>query len=220
MFGARKRHNVPAKNRKRRIVFAVLACLFLMTGCGTQKILQVATEPRALTPELAYAQGYEEGKRSCEESVLPFLNNQLQLLKRMNEFKAFVDGGFVVPPVVKEVFVPGEISSDGKTYTAPRTEWVIVGDIKFEPRSFQERLNAETATKHRLLVGIENSDSNCHTLKNKVEVKGRDLIKVLPFASGTQCAVVVELETPEHKPHYVQKYGAIELGTPPLKVAR
>jgi hypothetical protein len=145
-----------------------------------------------------YAKAYSEGYEACNAEWFERLKVEVENLKRQKMWNKYLAGGYVKPPKIAEVYVPAEVSPDGKTLALPKIEYVIVEDAMFEPRSLVERLTKQTTTVFLGLFFTEDEYekrlAEVEKFLNKNGLRDEVEIRKAPAVDGSGNALLLRTE--------------------------
>jgi len=189
------------KGAKSKLV-AFLVIVLTLVGCAPK--VKVIDEEAVKSLEAVkqkddlYLQGFKEGTEVCNQAWFFRLRSELEDLKRQKLWNKYVKGGYVKPPLIAEVYVPPEISEDGKSYKPARVEYVILEDAKFVSENLLQRLSKKTTV---VFLGLFYTNDALEKKKTDVEKylkekgwEGSVWTETFLAASGNGKALVVKTE--------------------------
>lgn len=185
--------------------------LFLLAACAPKysvisdeaKSSVVSSEER----ELIFKSGFEEGKKLSREEFLKAFTEELEKLKGLVLYEEMKKDGYFSPPIIVPVIGGGGVSEDGKTFSSPWIEWVIVEDAKFKKDDF---LKSIMRVKHYVFLGIFESYSEAEGFVNKVTLLSKDdTFRFMKVKNSKSIAIVIETPYRENSDKYAGSYGGM-----------
>lgn len=179
--------------------FVMLLSGLLICGCAAQKSVIDEEYLEALKAQEkvkeVYQKGFEDGKNACRHEFTQNLVEEYKRLSRIIEYNEYLRGGFIDPPVIAEVVVPMNVSSDGKKVVMPHVEYVIVKDASFEARNLLERLLKQ---RKYVYIGVFFTDEAFESKKQELLSVLKDMrnfeIKKAPVVGESGFALIVVTE--------------------------
>jgi len=181
---------------------AFLVIVLALVGCAPKvKVIDeeaIKSFEAVKQKDELYLQGFKEGTEACNAAWFFRLQSEVEDLKRQKLWSKYVKGGYVKPPLIAEIYVPPEVSEDGKSYKPARIEYVILEDAKFVSENLLQRLSKKTVI---VFLGLFYTNDALEKRKAEVEKHLKEKgweeavwVEVLLAASGSGKALVVKSE--------------------------
>lgn len=153
----------------------ILLLLFMVGVIMAMALMGCAPTIRAIPDEVmkdealkaAYDKGREEGRRDAGVLAKQELEEQLGgfVRKYRDEmlYLELVKGGVLKPAQVSMVYIPGKVSEDGGTFSAPSLSWKVVSPPQFVPDESTRWMNKDRANFCYFLIETFNTEKDAYS---------------------------------------------------------
>ena len=171
-------------------VLAVLLATVLLAGCSTPVIRAM---PEEIIKDEALKSAYEKGREDGRADAASLARQQIEeqlggfVRKYRDEllYLELVKGGALKPAQVSMVYVPGRVSDDGASFSAPSLSWKIVQPPQFISDESTKWLNKDRANFCYFLIRTFDTEKDATSFVGRSEKPGGVFLTMVPHGDSS-----------------------------------
>lgn len=158
------------------IGLAVIMAMAVISGCAPtiRAIPDEIMKDEALKE--AYEKGREEGRRDAgalaKQEIEEKLGGFMRTYRDEMLYLELVKGGVLRPAQVSMVYMPGKVSDDGGTFSAPSLSWKVVSPPQFIPDESNKWMNRDRSNFCYFLIETFNTEKDAYSFVGRTQKPG------------------------------------------------
>lgn len=171
------------------ILVAIVGAISL-TGCATPEIRAIPEEViKDEAVKSAYEKGREDGRADAASLARQQIEEQLGgfVRKYRDEllYLELVKGGVLKPAQVSMVYVPGRVSDDGSSFSAPALSWKVVQPPQFISDESTKWLNKDRANFCYFLIKAFGMEKDAISFVGRSDKPGGVFLSMVPHGDSS-----------------------------------